>query len=94
MLTVELPGVSRGDIHIKVESGVLTLEGHRPPDPDSRRANHLRVERSHGSFSRTFHLPGPVDEGHVTAHFYLGVLEVFVPKAPGAPGGPVRVTVS
>jgi HSP20 family protein len=77
-----------------VESGVLTLEGDRPPDLDSRRADHLRVERSHGSFSRTFHLPGPVDDGRVTAHFHLGVLEVFVPKTPGVPGGSIRVTVS
>ncbi len=93
-LTVELPGVRREDINIRLEAGVLSLEGHRPSDEDSRRAGHLRVERSHGPFARSFHLPGPVDEGGIRARFGTGLLEVVLPKAPRAPSGPVRIRVA
>lgn len=89
--TVELPGVPREKISIRLDSGILTIEGVRAPDPDSREAEHLRVERSHGPFSRVFHLPGPVDQERVEARFHLGLLEIVLPRTPGMPGGPLRI---
>lgn len=93
-VTVELPGVRREEISIRLDSGILTIEGVRAPDPDSREAGHLRVERSHGPFSRTFHLPGPADQKRVEARFHLGLLEIVLPRTPGTPGGPLRIKLS
>lgn len=93
-ITVELPGVRREEISIRLDSGVLTIEGARAPDPASRDAEHLRVERSYGPFSRTFHIPGPVDPGGIDARFDHGLLEILLPRTPGKPGGSLRIELS
>jgi len=92
-LTAELPGVRREDLRIRLEGSVLTLEGERPMDDDTREADHLRVERSYGPFTRTFHLPSAVDEGKITARFSLGVLEVFLPRSADSRTRSIKVRV-
>ena len=94
VLTAELPGVRREDIRVRVERGLLILEGQRPMDKGAREADHLRIERSYGPFTRSFHLPAPIDESKVTARFERGVLEVFVPKSPESRSHPVKVRIS
>ena len=94
LLSAELPGVRREDILVRVEGGILTLEGRRTMDPDTRDAEHLRIERSYGPFTRSFHLPAAIDTGRVTAALRLGVLEVFIPKSEEAKTRPVRINVS
>lgn len=94
VLTAELPGVRREDIRIRVERGLLILEGQRPMDKGAREADHLRVERSYGPFTRSFHLPASIDDSKVTARFERGVLEVFVPKSPESRSRPVRVPIT
>ena len=91
VLTAEVPGVRRDDLVVRVEGGIVTLEGQRPLDREARSA--LRIERPYGTFTRTFHLPAPVDEGRVTARLHLGVLEVFLPKSVGARTRPIKVQV-
>jgi len=91
LLTAEVPGVRREDIMIRVEGGIVTLEGRRPLDREARSA--LRIERPYGTFTRTFHLPAPVDESKVTARLHLGVLEVFLPKSAGARASSIKVQV-
>jgi HSP20 family protein len=93
VLTAELPGVRREDIQIRVERGILTLEGRRPMETEAREAEHLRLERSYGPFTRTFHLPAPIDESGVTAQFRHGVLELFAPKSTESGSRPVKVKV-
>ena len=94
VLTAELPGVRRDDIRIRIEGGLLTLEGERPPDSAARDADHLRIERPYGSFTRTFPLPGSIDEGKVRARFDLGILEVVLPRSAGARARPITVQVT
>ena len=67
------------------------------PDPEvvlgeARAA--LRIERPYGSFSRTFHLPHPVDESRASARLHLGILEVILPKSSGARARSIKVQVS
>jgi HSP20 family protein len=94
LLTAELPGVRRGDIAVRVDGGVLTVEGRRAPDPGLRSAEPLRIEMSYGAFARAFPLPAPVDDTRVTARFRLGVLEVFLPRAAEARSRTIAVEVS
>lgn len=94
LLTAELPGVPKGGIQIRLEGRTLTLEGERPVARESRQAEHLRVERSYGPFSRTFQLPATVDEKRIAARVSRGVLEVRLPKTAHGRSGPVRIKVA
>ena len=80
VITAELPGLSRDDIDIKLHDGWLTLTGMRRERASACEQYH-RVERGHGSFSRTFQLPHPIDEAGVTADLREGVLTIMCPKA-------------
>ena len=80
VLTAELPGLKREDLEIHLRDGRLTLSGVRREHGVACEQYH-RVERGHGSFSRTFQLPLPVDADHVAADLRDGVLTVTCPKA-------------
>jgi HSP20 family protein len=80
VLTAELPGVGRGDIDIQLHDDRLTLSGARPER--SACEQYHRVERGHGTFSRTFELPQPVDAARISADLRDGVLIVTCPKHP------------
>ena len=91
VVTAEVPGMSRGDLDIRVHDGRITIAGIRR-DRNTPFEQYHRVERGHGSFSRTFHLPVPVDSDRVTADLRDGVLTVICPKA--ANGAARRIEVS
>lgn len=80
VITAELPGLQRDDVQIRVHDGRLTLSGVRRERVLPCEQYH-RVERGHGSFSRTFQLPIPVDAERITADLKDGVLTVTCPKA-------------
>jgi len=80
VLTADLPGIERKDIEIIFEDGTLTLQGERSQSVDSDHDGYQRVERSYGSFQRTFRLPDNIDAESITAKSEHGVLEVRVPK--------------
>jgi HSP20 family protein len=90
IITAELPGISRDQVHISVRDGRITLQGRR----DARVAceHYHQVERGHGEFARTFTLPPRVDAERIVADLSAGVLTVTVPKLPEP--GPRRVAVS
>lgn len=90
LLTAELPGLTRDQIHIDVHDGRLTLQGRR--DARVRCEQYHQVERGHGEFSRTFALPPTIDPDGITADLRDGVLTVKVPKS--AEHTPRRVSVS
>jgi len=79
VITAELPGLSRDDIDIKLQDGLLTVAGTRRERAAACEQYH-RVERGHGSFSRTFQLPHPIDHSAVTADLRDGVLTITCPK--------------
>ena len=79
VVTVELPGLAREDVHIEFADHVLTVRGARPAQPCPERYHQL--ERGQGSFSRSFRFAGPVTEDTITADIADGVLTIAVPKA-------------
>jgi HSP20 family protein len=93
VITAEIPGVAKGDLNLRVEGRTVTVAGDRPQAREARGADHLRVERSYGAFSRTFHLTAGVDETAVRATLRHGVLEVRLPKATRERTSPVRIRV-
>ena len=77
----ELPGMSKEDIHITLENSVLRLSGERKFEKDAKKENYHRVERTYGTFTRTFTLPTQVDPEKVQAAFENGILTITVPTA-------------
>jgi HSP20 family protein len=93
VVTAEVPGVSRDEIELAFEESRLTLRGQRADRRAGDAGVHFhQIERSHGSFVRTFEFPGPIDVDGVTADLKDGVLTVTLPKAP--PAAPRRIDVT
>ena len=80
VIRVELPGLDKDKVKVVVENGVLTLSGERDLERKVEGKTFHRVERSHGTFSRSFTLAEDVDSESVVANFKDGLLEIHVAK--------------
>ena len=81
LIKAELPEVKKEDVKVTVENGVLTLQGERRQEKEEKSKRFHRVERSYGSFVRSFSLPESVDESSVRADYKDGVLNLHLPKS-------------
>lgn len=77
----ELPGLNKEDVDVTLENNVLTICGERKFEKDVNQENYHRIERSYGTFSRSFSLPSNVRSEACNASFKGGVLKVEIPKA-------------
>ena len=81
-LEVELPGIRPEDVEVTAENGVLTIRGEkRSASTENDEGRYHVVERTYGSFTRSFQLPNGVDDRRIEAEFVDGLLVVHVPKA-------------
>jgi len=80
VLEAELPGMKQDDFELTVENNVITLRGERQFEKKEDSDNYHRVERSYGSFTRSFTLPQTVSAEGATAEYNNGVLRVTLPK--------------
>jgi len=80
VVKAELPEVDKRDVKVTVEENLLTIQGERKQEKEEKDLKFHRVERSYGTFLRTFTLPEYVDGQKVTADFKDGVLTVHLPK--------------
>ena len=94
VVSAELPGLSREDIKITLKEGVLTIEGEKQSDSESKEENPQWTERRYGKFSRSFNLPSEIDAGKVSAVCKDGVLKLTLPKAEEAKPKEIEVKVS
>jgi HSP20 family protein len=72
--------VKKEDAKVTLENGVLTLQGERKVEKEEKGKKFHRVERSYGTFLRTFTMPLDADENKVAADFKDGILTVHLPK--------------
>tara|TARA_B100000959_G_scaffold252276_1_gene282252 strand:+ start:246 stop:689 length:444 start_codon:yes stop_codon:yes gene_type:complete len=79
-LTADLPGLTKSDVNLTVEDGVLTLTGERKSEHSESKEFGHRYERAYGKFSRSFQLGTGVDTGKIKAEFKNGLLKVDLPK--------------
>jgi HSP20 family protein len=82
VLQAEIPGINEKDIEISIEDNTLTLKGERKFEKETKEENYHRIERSYGSFFRSFTLPPYVDPEKVEAEHESGILKVRMPKKP------------
>jgi HSP20 family protein len=80
-IKVELPEVKKEAVTVTVESGVLSIGGERSFEKTEKDKKYHRIERSYGSFHRTFTVPADADVSKVTAEFKDGVLTVRLAKS-------------
>ena len=81
IIEAELPGMSKEDIHLEVEQNMLSIKGERKFERKDEQENYHFVERSYGSFYRSFTLPKNVNTEEISAEHKDGMLVITVPKA-------------
>jgi len=89
---VELPGVDPKMVDVRVENNVLTIRGERPFDQKVAQENYHRLERSFGTFSRSFALPTTIDADKIHAEYRDGILNLRLPKSERAK--PKRIQIA
>jgi HSP20 family protein len=94
VVKADLPDVSEKDIDVRIENNVLTIRGERKFEKSVSEENFLRVERSYGTFSRSFSLPNTVNADGIHASYKSGVLTVTMPKREEAKPRQVKVAVT
>ena len=90
----EIPGVNKEDVKVSIEDGMITLRGERKQEKEDKGKKFHRIERSYGSFVRSFRMPDDVDESAVKAEFKDGMINVMLPKTAKAKSKAVEVSVS
>jgi HSP20 family protein len=93
VVKADLPGVDPKDLDIRVENNLLTIRGERRFEKKTNEGNYLRVERSYGSFTRSFSLASTVNSEAIKADYQNGVLTLSVPKREEAKPKQIKVTV-
>jgi len=80
VLTVEVPGMTREDLEVTIDNGVLTLRGEKREEERDEGEQWHRFERRYGRFERCLRLPDYVDPERCEAHYENGVLRLQLPK--------------
>ncbi len=94
LIKAELPEVKKDDVKVTLEDGILTIQGERRREKDEKTTKYHRVERSYGSFVRSFSLPDQVDENGVKAEYKDGMLNLRIPKSEKAKPRAIEVKVA
>lgn len=78
-IDAEVPGMTKENLCVGVEEGVLTISGERKKDAEEEGKQYYRTERKYGSFTRSFTLGEKVDDENISAVFENGILKVSLP---------------
>ena len=89
----EIPGMEQKDLDVNLTGDVLTMKGEKKAEHEEKGDNFHRIERSYGSFSRSFALPCEVQEDKVEATYKNGVLSLKLPKSESCKKKAVKITV-
>ena len=81
VIKAELPEMKKEDIKLNVHDDVLTITGERKSEKEEKGKKYHRIERSYGSFMRSFTLPEDADGSKVSAEYKDGMLKVHLPKS-------------
>jgi HSP20 family protein len=91
VINADLPGVKDEELEVSLSGNLLTISGKREEEHREEAESYYAMERSHGSFARSFTMPDGVDAESVTADLKQGVLTVRIPKKPEAQ--PKRIAI-
>lgn len=94
VLKADLPDMNEKDLDIRVENNMLTVRGERKFEQKVKEDNYLRIERTYGSFSRSFSLPNTISTENIKAEYKNGVLSVEMPKRAESKPKQVKINVT
>jgi len=94
VLKAELPDMKEDQFELTVEDNTLTLRGEKKLNTEIAEEHFHRIERSYGSFARSFALPPTVDAGKVNAEYRAGVLTVRLPLREEAKPRHIKVAIA
>lgn len=77
-IKAELPEVNKKDVNVSIDKDILTISGERAYEKSDHKEH--RIERSFGSFSRSFSLPDNIDDSKIKAESKNGMLYLRIPK--------------
>ena len=80
VIKAELPDIPKDQVKVSVENGTLVITGERRFEKEEKERKYHRIERSYGSFARSFGLPDDADASKIEAKFNDGVLTVHLGK--------------
>src|SRR5246127_5273754 len=93
VVKADLPDIKPEELDIRVENNILTIRGERKFEKKVDEKNYLRVERSYGSFARSFSLANTVNTEAIKADYKDGVLTLSIPKREEAKPKQIKVSV-
>lgn len=93
VISAELPGIDEKDVELVLKDGVLTLKGEKKYERDQSDENVRVMERSYGSFQRSFQVPDTVNADKIDASFDKGILTVTLPRRPDAAKQEKRIKI-
>ena len=93
VVKADVPDVDPKDLDIRVENNILTIRGERKFQKQVNENNYLRVERSYGTFARSFSLANTVNSEAIKADYQNGVLTLNIPKREEAKPKQIKVHV-
>lgn len=76
----EIPGISKDNLTVEVEDGVLSIKGSKHGFNEDKNATVLRKELKHSAFERKFTLGELLDGDNIKANFKDGILSIDIPK--------------
>ena len=80
-ITVEIPGVDKDDVHVDLREGMLLVHGEKKSEREEKKERGRYLERTYGSFCRTFTLPPDADADRMEASFKNGLLRIQIPRS-------------
>jgi HSP20 family protein len=92
VINAEVPGMTREDMDISVENGVLTLRGEKKEEETKEEGGWRRSERRYGRFERSIRLPQYADAENIDASYQDGILKLIVPKKEAAKPRSIKIT--
>src|SRR3954452_9380416 len=93
IVKMDVPEVELKDVDIRLENNTLSVRGERKFESREDSKAYHRIERSYGTFARTFTLPDTVDTEHVRADYKAGVLSIVLPKKEVAKPRTIKVEI-
>jgi HSP20 family protein len=94
LIKAELPGLQKEDVKVNMKDNVLTLQGSRKQESETKGHHYHRIERSYGNFLRSFTLPENIDTNKLKANFNNGILEIKIPKSETAINKSIEIAIN